>query len=325
MAGEQQHFVPRFLLKNFTHGKKPKICVYDKWNDNCFQTNIKNVAVENGFYDVEFEDNILTLEPGLAHLETNASGIIKKLVKDKAINVLNGNEVVILAVFLAVQFVRTKEHRLRFKHLGELFAKKLKDLGAPEQNMDEVTGGKIGVSKDKLFGLKSVIGANGFVPHFLNKEWVIFETTRIHPFYISDNPISLHNEIDHGFYGNLGLAVKGIEIYMPLSSTLCLGLLCPTIAEEFRKGHQNIEMLDRIAPSLADSLMKHPIAARAFCEGLVHGTPIKIIEDNVTMINSLQVVYSSRHVYCETDNFELVRRMIVDNKKYRYGLKPTLS
>ena len=48
MHGEQQHYVPRFLLKNFTHGKKPKIFVYDKSNDGCFHANIKNIAARRG-------------------------------------------------------------------------------------------------------------------------------------------------------------------------------------------------------------------------------------------------------------------------------------
>jgi hypothetical protein len=36
--------------------------------------------------------------------------------------------------------------------------------------------------------------------------------------YISDNPITLFNQKNFGFYGNLGLRCPGIEIYLPLSS-----------------------------------------------------------------------------------------------------------
>lgn len=325
MPGEQQHYVPRFLLKNFARGKKPKIWGYDKSNDKQFHTNIKNVAAENGFYDLEVEDGVLTFEPGLAHLEANTSGIIKKLVTERSIRTLDEHEVAILAAFLAVQFVRTKEHRLRFEHLGELFAQKLRDMGASEDNIGELTKSSTGLPEGKLIGFRSIIGAKEFVPHFLNKVWVLFETSHKHPFYISDNPITLHNEQDHGPYGNIGLAVRGIEIYLPISTTLCLGLLCPTIAEEFQNAHENILLLDQTSPGLADAVMKRPEAARAFCEGLVNGTPIQIIEDSVTMINSLQVMYASRFVYSEIDSFDLVKRMINDNEKYREGIKPTVS
>jgi hypothetical protein len=322
MQGEQQHYIPRFLLKNFTRGKKPKIFVYDKSNDKRFHTNIKNISAENGFYDLEVEDGVLTMEPGLARLEANTSGIIKKLIKDRNIKSLSEEEVAILALFLAVQFVRTKEHRLRFEHLGIQLAQKLHDMGASEENIKELIGSSGSVPEDKLFGLRSLVEARGFVPHFLSKAWVLLETTPRNPFFISDNPIGLHNDMDFGPYGNLGLAVKGIQIYLPISSTLCLNLLCPTIAEEFIKGYDNLRLLDHVAPGLADSGMKRRAFARAFCDGLVNGTPIRVVEDNVTLINSLQVVYSSRFVYCESNAFELVERMIRDNRKYREGLKP---
>lgn len=156
-------------------------------------------------------------------------------------------------------------------------------------------------------------------------EWVLLETTPRNPFFISDNPIGLHNDMDFAPYGNLGLAVKGIQIYLPISSTLCLNLLCPTIAEEFIKAYDNLKRLDQVAPGLADSAMKKPVFARTFCDGLVNGTPIRVVEDNVTMINSLQVVHSSRFVYCECNVFELVERMIRDNQKHREGLKPVTS
>ena len=195
-------------------------------------------------------------------------------------------------------------------------------MGASEENIREVTESPNNVPEDKLFGLRSLVTAREFIPHFLNKAWVLLETMPQNPFFTSDNPIGLHNEMDYGPYGNLGLAVKGIEIYFPISSTLCINLLCPTIAEEFRKAYDNLRMLDQMSPGLADSIMKRPTFARAFCDGLLNGTPIKVLEDNVTMINSLQVVYSSRFVYCEINSFDLVKRMIRDNPKYREGLKP---
>jgi hypothetical protein len=314
MQGEQQHYVPRFLLKNFTHGKKPKVFVYDKSNGKRFQTNIKNIAAENRFYDLEVEDGLLSMEPGLSRLEANTSGIVKKLINNNDIKSISENEVAIFALFLAVQFVRTKEHRLRFEHMGKQFVQKLRDMGSSEEQIREIMGSSGDVPEDKLFGLRSLAKAIDLVPHFLNKAWLLLETTPKYPFFISDNPIGLHNDMDHGPYGNIGLAVRGIQIYLPLSSTLCLHLLCPTIAEEFRKAYDNPKVLDQMAPS-----------ARAFCDGLMNGTPIRVVEDNVNMINSLQVAFSSRFVYCESDQFDLVERMIRDNQAYREGLKPEMG
>jgi hypothetical protein len=201
----------------------------------------------------------------------------------------------------------------------------LHKMDASEENIKKLKGSSGSVPEDKLFGLRSLAEAKEFVPYFLNKSRVLLETTPRNPFFISDNPIGLHNDIDHGPYGNLGLAVKGIQIYLPISSTLCLNLLCPTIADEFIKAYDNLKILDQVAPKLPDSVMKKQNFARAFCDGLVNGTPIRVVEDNVTMINSLQVMFSSRFVYCESDSFELVEKMIRDNQKYREGLKPVMD
>lgn len=299
--------------------------MFDKSNNNCFQTNIKNIAAENGFYELNLKDVVLTMEPSLARLESNTSGIIKKLIQEKCIKALDENKVLTLAFFLSIQFVRTKEHRERFSHLGKLFTQKLLKMGVSKESIEEDIIGTRVLPEDKLFGLRSIMSAKEFVPHFLNKAWLLYETSSKFPFYISDNPIVLHNDNDYGPYGNIGLAVKGIEIYLPISSKLCLGLVCPSIAEEFEKAHESIKSLDKLAPGLVDKIIKDQGFSRSFCDGFEKGTPIRIHEENVIRINSLQVMYSTRFVYCETNSFGLVKKMISDDEKYREGIKPTIN
>lgn len=325
MAGERHHYVPKFLLKNFTAGKKQQIWVYDKSNDKKFQSHIKNVAVEKGFYDLEVDDGVLTLEPDLAHLEGNSSKIVKKILKEQTLQTLDQSEMARLALFLAVQFVRTKEHRLRVESLFEIIDKKLREMGVPDEQIKDQLDNAEGLPQDKLIGLKAILDAKEFAPHFLNKEWVLFQSSNKAPFYISDNPITLHNNIDHGPRGSIGLAVKGIEIYLPISTTFCIGLLCPSVAANFQKVHREILILDKSAPGLADSLIKNARATRSYCEGLVNKTPIPLVEENVTMMNSLQIMYSSRFVYCEREAFDLVHEMLSDDEKYRGGLKPSVG
>ena len=64
-----QHYVPRFILKNFNcgrKGKKPQVWVFDKHTGNKFRSNIENVAAENSFYDFNFEGIELTVEQTLS-------------------------------------------------------------------------------------------------------------------------------------------------------------------------------------------------------------------------------------------------------------------
>ena len=39
--------------------------------------------------------------------------------------------------------------------------------------------------------------------------------------------------------------------------------------------------------------------------------------ENVARLNSLQVIHASRFLYVESDSFQIARRMIADNEKFR--------
>ncbi len=318
-----QHYVPRFILKRFTQSGSSQVCVYDKRKGISFTTHIKNVAAEKGFYDLELNEETLTIEPALAHIENSASTIITKIVDSRSITTIDPEAKAILALFLAVQFVRTREHRHKVESLTRSMVDKLTQMGAPEKQIKELKENELETTK--LLGIGSVLDAHQFVPHFLNKTWVLFQAQHSDPLYISDNPITMHNEKEYGPYGNIGLAVKGIEIYFPISSRYCLGLFCHSIGEKYRKEYYNIQQLEAISPGSSNAVMKTSGAVRAFCQGIVLGIPIPLVKDNVTMFNSLQVMYSSRFVYCSKDDFSLVRRMIKEKPKYKEGLKPTVN
>ena len=59
----------------------------------------------------------------------------------------------------------------------------------------------------------------------MNKVWTLCESDK--SFFISDNPVVLHNSINKNeFVGTLGLDSYGIEIYLPLSASLTLCIFC---------------------------------------------------------------------------------------------------
>ena len=121
---------------------------------------------------MEVDARILTLEPALAHLEANTSTVIRKLVEAKSLRVLATNDIAVIAAFLAVQFVRTKEHRLRFEHLKELVKNDLQKKGVSGEEIQRLTTGLDDLPEDKLFGIRSIVAAKEFIPDFLNKVWV---------------------------------------------------------------------------------------------------------------------------------------------------------
>lgn len=325
MPKQNQHYVPKMLLRNFTPGETEQIHVYDKSNDNEFRVNINKIASEIGFNDASLEGNSISLEPLLEKLESSTSQIFREIIKKKVLHVLDESQILWLAMFLAVQFMRTKEQRLALEFLSKDLEKKLIGFGATDDDLQ-----RLGVleSHDQakfnnlMFTLWSALD---FVPLFLNKGWMLYESREENPLYISDNPVVLDNHQTFGPYGNLGLDVPGIEIYLPLSTTLCLGLVCPTIDAEFKEGWESLQMLDELKPGFVDTELQFSSETRIILEGYFNKTAIPLDEENVVRLNSLQVVHSSRFVFCERDDFDLVKDMLSKNENLRTGKKPTVN
>ena len=198
MEAKLQHYVPRFLLTNFSTGKKSQIWVYDKHKSVRFRTNVKNVAAEKGFYDLETGKGLISFESGLSSLESKAAKIIERLIRAKYLGELKDDDRSLLSAFFSIQFVRTKEYRIRYDNLAEGLAQSLKEFGMSEEEIYNNCGRP---ADSKLFHLKSVVDADELVPFFLGKTWILHETKRSTPLCISDNPMTLHNEKDFGWSG----------------------------------------------------------------------------------------------------------------------------
>lgn len=176
----------------------------------------------------------------------------------------------------------------------------------------------------KHHGILSVAESPKFAAHFYNKSWLLFQTSNKNPFYISDNPIALQNKKDFGLYGNIGLAVKGIEIYFPLSKSLTLALFCPSIEEELRETFDKYKILLRENPMLISQNFKDPQIFEETMAGFLHNKTVNFTNDNVINHNSLQVKYASRFVFSSTDDFSLAEEMIRMYPHIKEGPKMTL-
>jgi hypothetical protein len=150
--------------------------------------------------------------------------------------------------------------------------------------------------------------AQDLAPHFVNKSWLLYSTPRQRAFYISDNPVTMHNTVNQDpDRGTLGLAVPGIEIYFPLSGTICLGFLCPSLEQWIREGQAR-----------ADSLGV-PVSFHGFIRALKGERALPLASENVTHHNSLQVINAERYVFSSDGDFALVREMLQSNPELKDG------
>ena len=317
---KKQHTVPRFLLDHFGFGKKNKkrrLFTFDKQNEREFQQSVFDATTRNTFYNISNHPEKASLEPILGIYETKAAPIIKKIISANNISCLSEDEQIIIATFAAIQRARSFGELQRINHAISALSGKLEGMGASPEQIEQELGSEE-ASERKILFLKMILDQDDVITHIMNKSWIIYETDKTNPFYISDNPITLHNDIDMGFYGNLGIGLKGIQIHLPLSTTLTLAFTCPSIAERAIKSKRQVEQMSVINPQML-KMLKSTSELVKYGEAYETGVPMRQTAENVRFLNSLQVTFSEQYVFSEKSNFSLVKEMIANNESYKTG------
>ncbi len=315
LRAKKQHFVPRFLLRNFAFNKNSQLYAFDKHTDREFVVSVGDAASKSGFYEFDLKEKTVSLESALASLENVASVVIQKIVSSESLTDLTAADRVILALFICVQQSRSLNWRSMQADLNEQIRQKLQRI-ADERN-SRLEADFFDENVEDFVALMGISTAREFVPIILEKPWVLQRVSGSSLLHISDSPMTLHNMNDFGPYGNLGFAVPGVELQLPLSSTLNLWIICPTLYAKFEEGYKtafNLKQRHGKSSPLIDSMIDR-------VELIRDGLPVVISEENVMHYNSLQVMFSDRFVYSSDGNFKLVKRMISDNERYRRGIR----
>jgi len=286
---KNQHYVPQFLLRNFT-GKDGQLYVFNKTEDRSFKTLPRGIAAEawfNDFTDAKGKPN--TVEYVLGVLEDTVSVIIGGILERGSIGHLTTMDRKNLAQFAAVQQLRVKAVRQRMKSLNEGILRILDDRGiepgevVPRLSDDDVQHAAIAQIGQAIPNAKILMG----------KAWILQQAPDAVPFWISDNPVVLFNIVNERL---LTLESPGISIYIPLSSKFSLCFLCPSWFGSGMVNTDDEKMLSK--------------AVRT-------GSPDLLLPENVKHQNSLQVKYSSTFVISSVSDFSLARLMIEKNPQLK--------
>lgn len=325
-AAKIQHYVPQFLLRKFGNGKKDQVWVYDKANGRSFATNAKNIASESRFYDFELDGQSISLEPMLSNLESKVKPIIEGILKTDSLEELSDEDKATLAVFLSIQFTRTKTFREQWCDFPRMLREHLEVHGetvAPGSQAADLIC-EITENDSKAETARFITQAPSiFAPLLIAKKWILAATTRKHPFVISDNPLTLQNMTDMSPYGNLGLAVPGIEIYFPLSPLRALAMWCPTIVDTVLRGAKKLRQL----PSSASPRVNigDPSGVFALEKSIQTGCPLSYVEQNVLNFNSLQIARSERYIFSCVNEFQLAKEMLETHPNLKRGPRAKIA
>ena len=285
---KNHHYVPRSLLRGFAIPGTEHVHVFDKKAYRVFRAAIANVGAENMYNTVEFKGQRLNAEPLFDEHDAKLAELLKKLRREESLACLTEGDRVQLAFAVVVQRLRVRLVRTTIAALPRQLRQAFDEAGvgysldsAPDLDADQV----------KAMSLRMLRNAERFVPAFLEKHWVLHSTTSENPFWISDSPIVTSNPLP---WGNDGLESRGVEIAWPISSTLLLSFLCPSL----------IAKLQSIAPSGAAILCSSPTIP-ADPGGVLH-------------YNSLQTLQSSRYLYASTEEFPHAREILEENPSARH-------
>ena len=277
---KNQHYVPQFLLKNFSSRGEKFIWAYDKnekfsIHNQIKERPIKKVASEEYFYDQLKKNKIGSYEYALQKAEDISAPIIEKVIKTKDIEGLTQEERRTLSFFITLQNLRTKGQLLQTEVSMKTLSKQLED----KANI------KIPKTDHKEIWFSMLEQSTSFYEILMNKVWMLSESNN--EFLISDNPVTLQNTTDRSkIRGTLGLDSYGIEIYLPISPSLTICLFCEKMFS--KSGYEKKHI-----PNL-------------ICE-----------PENVENLNSLQIAFSDRFIFSHQNEFELVKRQLKNTLQHR--------
>lgn len=336
---ENQHYVPKMLLRGFVSDPKEKeqVFVYDKHELHSFHTNIINIVSERNFYELGPDDDPGSIESLLSEMETKAEIAIATIVESEDLSKLVDGQSTWLLMFVAAQFLRTRHMREVFRTIADGALERAKSMG-----FDHEEG--MALSHEDEIKRGTILGLLGNLEAYTNllsdKVCFLMTTSTDRPFTISDHPVVMHNERDLSPYGNIGVGVPGIQIYLPLTSTILIALWCPTLADELLEATvvagNSIEELEAardthkdIDKNEVDNLISKWQANLKKTDPLVDvmrtGSAVQASPENVAFLNHLQVKWSHRFVMSSKDDFSLANEMISDNVKFRGGFLPKIN
>ncbi len=310
---KKHHYVPQFLLKNFASSEREQIHVYDKRTEKTFCTHVRNVAAENGLYDLQLPSGIVSAESSLSTVECAAANVINKLLANQNIQSLSGEDKIILGLFTAVQMVRVPHQIEIMVQMTESIRDKWGDIpDMPRSELEARKQAREALVKNLSVGLK-------LLPELLNKTWLLLKSSERSSFYISDNPVTMHNTNRNPFRGTLGLGVKGIEVYIPLSSGLTLAFFCNSKKEGWIQSKVQFELAKSLGFKIPETFAANQTIFSEITRALEDGKPVQLCEKITNFQNELQVWNSERFIFSKKEDFDIVKQSMKKTPAFKKG------
>jgi|SRR5882672_4486864 len=302
MYYENQHWVPKFLIKNFADRDGRVFCL-DIHGGRVTKPSPKQAASEKGFNVFQVAGEAVSFEERLEKIETRAAPVLKRIINRRQLATVTVEDRRRVAEFIAAQSFRTKAfyEGLSVKMDRNAFASKFSLL------------------LDGIFATAAEIA---------HRHWVLMVTDRKDAFYLGDNPIVLQRTENPRDGSNLGFDVAGVEAFLPLGPDCAIYMPCRATSEDRIARYEAAQDLHRTVRSAvlrghgggANELrMAQLVISRLnpLYRALTTGLALPVQPEHVENLNYLQCSWAHAAVYSNRRDFAFARRVFHENPQYR--------
>lgn len=299
---ENQHWVPKFLIKNFAD-RDGRVFRLDIKTDIVTKPPPKYAASEAAFNEFEIEGRSVSYERELMKIETKAAPILKGIVASGSLAACNDDDRRKLADFMAAQSFRT-----------EAFYK----------GFDET------IPRKAFGGLFAQAWRSAFIvaDELLGRSWALMEAAGDDFFYLGDNPLVLQRTANPNDGTGLGFDVAGVESFLPLSPKFALYMPCRSVGHELIEGFDNAQAIERGAPAtkLGRTLSRNILAEHApLYDALTTGAAFPCRAVNVENLNYLQCSWAYAAIYSNKRDFDFPHRVFRETPQYREAPRVSMT
>lgn len=232
-------------------------------------------------------------------IETSASEAFAKLLMDARLRSLSVHDRESIALFVALQYLRSPGIRDVPNQLHEAIGQALGSAGRTYCDFEALDRDQL----RKIHGFTMRDAGADLASGLLRKVWCLIRTSPDYPFLLGDCPVTL----DHQRAGRIGAEARwvptfsstGAEVWLPITPTTALAMFCPTLPRIDRLGRTRARRWNGIAPPFSIS----PAA-------LAGEQPHWAWRHVVDRLNFNQVAMACRRVYSNSPGFAAARAIL---------------
>jgi hypothetical protein len=311
VENQNQHYVPKFLLRNFVDSDGRVFCL-NKKTDVTTKSPPKNAGSRAGFNEFLIEGERVSFEERFQKIETRAALAFQNIVSRNSLSVMSDRDRQSISDFVAVQSFRTEAFR---------------------EGLGSIPEGELGALFEQLWQSTFLVSNN-----IKARKWALMAIDGNEVFYLGDQPVVLQHVEKPSDALSLGFDVERVEAYLPFTPKLALYMPCAKTGAEIISGYELSAKLYRRAQEvmlIGDNLeevnsMNMPLVKRIFFEhkslyeSLTAGSRFSSLAENIENLNYLQCSWAHQSIFSNTKDFSFAKTVFAKTPQYRGTMRTSV-